>query len=594
MSDFKKQIQEDIEWYQQQYPYISNIHKPEWAFNFWILDKMFSVEESLIEDYIVDYNDKGIDCFVWHEDRHDLYLIQNKYFSEGTNLTVDYVFNDFLTRALGALEKGTYTKSEELQNIFTKYHEEEDFNIYFYLYVTNNSCKTDTLVGKLAAYNEKYAKERKEARLFSIDDIQEAYYNGPRVDKRLFKYKLSTINKGTMLNIDNTAYKMTLAADARYVLTPVSVVYRMMKEAKKEDYSLFSDNIREYLGNNGPVNKKISDTLKDPAERRNFFFYNNGVTMIVDRIGSVTTEADKSSFLIYNPQVVNGCQTVNTIHNVLNLFPDSKIEQDFADTYVMIKILQIPTNEEEKKELYKNIVKYNNSQNGINEKSFTASSDIFVRLQSEFEGKGFLVNIKQSDKHSFSEKYKKATALKEQSSYFLERFDMQLSKTSDFMIDLEKLLQVFLSFSSKATDAIQNKSKLLKVDSPQHTAIISFLKNAGVTNNDKLNLLLLYLKADLEKKNSLDKKTPNPFYLISWFAQYECNNDPSKISVRLETQKAINDIVKKYGMMFKRYYRIWTEKNPGKDYNTMIKTPIDIDIQEDCYQTVSDFWESVQ
>ena len=589
MADFKKQILEDIEDYQRLYLYVANIDKPEWAFNFWILDKMFSIEESVIEDYIVDYNDKGIDCFVWHEDQHDLYLIQNKFYEEGTNLTVDYVFNDFLTRALGALEKGTYTRSEELQKIFTKYHGEEDFNLHFHLYVTNNTCKTQKLIDKLADYNEKQSENRIDARLFSLDDIQEAYNKGPIKEIKSFKYKLSTINKGTMLNIDNEAYKMTLAADARYVLTPVSVVYRMLQEAKKCDYSLFSDNIREYLGNNGPVNKKISDTLKDPVDRNNFFFYNNGVTMIVEKLGSDTSEKDKRVFFVYNPQIVNGCQTVNTIYEVLNLFPDNKLEQDFANTYVMIKILQIPTNDEAKKELYRNIVTYNNSQNAINEKTFAASTDLFMRLQSELEGKGFLVNIKQSDKNTFTLKYKKPTALKELSSTFLERFGLELTKTSEFMIDLEKLLQVFLSFSSKATDAIQNKSKLLKADSVQHRTIIDFLKNPEVTNNDKLNLLLLYVRADNEKKKSIDKKSPNPFYLISWFAQYDCDFNPGKISEKLFSAQAINDIIKKYTMMFKQYYRKWSEKNPGKDYNTMIKAPIDLDLQKDSYDTVSDF-----
>lgn len=80
MTDFKKQIHEDIVEYQQRFQHVPNIHKDEWAFNFWILDKLFSIEEDVIEDCIIDYNDKGIDCFVWHEDRHDLYLIQNKYY----------------------------------------------------------------------------------------------------------------------------------------------------------------------------------------------------------------------------------------------------------------------------------------------------------------------------------------------------------------------------------------------------------------------------------------------------------------------------------------------------------------------------------
>ena len=255
----------------------------------------------------------------------------------------------------------------------------------------------------------------------------------------------------------------------------------------------------------------------------------------------------------------------------------------------MIKILQIPTNDDAKKELYKNIVTYNNSQNSINEKTFAASTDLFKRLQSEFEGKGFLVNIKQSDKHTFAQKYKKPTSLAESSSSFLERYALSLTKTSDYMIDLEKLLQVFLSFCSKATDAIQNKSKLLKADSLQHQMILEFLKNAEVTNNDKLNLLLLYLRAENEKKKSKDNKSPNPFYLVHWFAQYECGADPSNISEKLSSYSAVNNIIKKYSMMFKQYYRKWSEKNPGKDYNTMIKAPIDIDIQKDCYNTVSDF-----
>ena len=66
MTDFKKQIQEDIAEYQSKHLFIQNIQKDEWAFNFWVLDKLFSVEEDLIEDCIIDYNDKGVDCFVWH------------------------------------------------------------------------------------------------------------------------------------------------------------------------------------------------------------------------------------------------------------------------------------------------------------------------------------------------------------------------------------------------------------------------------------------------------------------------------------------------------------------------------------------------
>ena len=150
--DFRKQIAEDIKEYQNNYPNISNIGKDEWAFNFWILDKLFSEDDNVIEDKIIDYNDKGIDCYVWHEELKDLYLIQNKYYDDNSSIDTNYVFNDFLTRSIGSLEKETYNRSKELQKIYSKYKNDEDFTVFFHLYVTNNNkdSKLDEKVKKFA------------------------------------------------------------------------------------------------------------------------------------------------------------------------------------------------------------------------------------------------------------------------------------------------------------------------------------------------------------------------------------------------------------------------------------------------------------
>ena len=55
-----------------------------------------------------------------------------------SNVSVDYVFNDFLTRSIGALEKGTYSHSPELQKIYNKYHSDDDFQLFFHLFITNS------------------------------------------------------------------------------------------------------------------------------------------------------------------------------------------------------------------------------------------------------------------------------------------------------------------------------------------------------------------------------------------------------------------------------------------------------------------------
>lgn len=580
MADFKKQILEDIEDYQNRLFAVEHIDKVPWAFNFWILDKLFSIDEELIEEQIVDYNDKGIDCFVWHEDQHDLYLIQNKFYDEGNNISVDYFFNDFLTRAIGALEKNTYKRSPVLQEIYNKYHEEPDFDIHFLLFVTNNSSKNPELLKKIESYNSDNVLTRRQARLYSLDDIEELYYKGPKTEKKKFVFKMSTINNGTILKIDNASYGMHLAADGRFTLTPVTLIYRMLKDAKQKKYALFEENIREYLGSNGSVNKKIVDTLRNPLERNNFFFYNNGITIIVDSYSSVSTEGNRSVFTVTNPQIVNGCQTVNTIFETLDSLSEAKLDKEFEDTFVMVKILKIPLTDEGLKELYRNIVTYNNSQNAINERAFAAAATEFKRIQYEFENKGFLVAIKQSDKHQFGNKYPKATTLIVQSQVFVERFGLNLKKTKDFIIDLEKLLQVFLAFVSKPVDAIQNKSKLLRVDSTQNKAIIEFIRNPDLTAKDMIHLLLLYLRAESVKKNSADKKSPNPFYLINWFATFECKGDPSKISEILNSPEAVNRIIKKYTTIFQAYYKAYTGKYPDRDYNYMIKTQIDEELLE--------------
>jgi hypothetical protein len=587
MADFKKQIMEDIAEYQQRFPNIANIMKDEWAFNYWVLDNLFSEEEELIEGKIVDYDDKGIDCFVWHEDRLDLYLIQNKFYSEGTQITNDYVQNDFLTRALGALQKGTYKRSAELQGIYSKFSGEEDFCLHFHLYVTSNSSVSDKVYAGIAKFNQDNAAQGVDAKIFNLNDIQELYYKEPLTDTKSFKFDIKTINKGTELSINNDAYKMTLALDAKYLLTPVITIYKLYKEALKQKYPLFDENIREYLGSTVAVNKKIVATLRNPDERANFFFYNNGITMIVDDISAPAIKNNMRTYEVSNPQIVNGCQTVSTIYETLDSLPEDSLEKDFSNTFVMVKILKIPAQNPELKGLYRNIVTYNNSQNAITEKSFIAVQDVFRHLQHEFEKRGFLVCIKQSDENTFAKKYKTATHLLDNNSTLLSKFKITgKKKTKDFRIKLEKLLQVYTAFISLPQDAIQNKSRLLVDQSAQHKNVIDFIKSNDTTSNDLINLYLLYLRANQEKLASPENKIPNPFYLIYCFSRYECRGgDASQISAHLNSAEEIDTMIKRYIMILRLYYNKWKKKNDG-EYNDMIKSSVDTVLLDECKDEV--------
>lgn len=421
MDDFRTQINEDIKEYQLRYPNIANIEKDEWAFNYWILDKFFYEDEELIEDKIIDYNDMGVDAYELYEDTKEIYLIQNKYYGDSSNLTANYVKNDFLLRPITTLENGTYSKSSEVQNFFNKYKKHDDFTVYLQIYVTNNnrSIEAEEYVKRFNIEHPKYR-----ANIFYLNDIQEKYYNDTRQNKQNITVQIHSVNKGTILNINTDDYKLENVLDAKYVFTPVSSVFRLYRDSIERNYPIFDMNIREYLGNKG-VNKKIYETLLDDEDRKNFFYYNNGITMICDEMSSVETHSYGNNinavFNVKNPQIVNGCQTVNSIYEALKNVDPSELEQNYKDTFVMLKILQINRENEYEETLYKNIVTYNNSQNSIDEKTFVANNSIFNRLKNEFESKGFLLLIKQSDKNTYSNQYKNTTKLKEKNNTRLEK-----------------------------------------------------------------------------------------------------------------------------------------------------------------------------
>lgn len=589
MSDFKKQIEEDIREYQENYKYISNIQKDEWAFNYWVLDKLFYEDEELVEEKIVDYHDLGIDAYEIYEDTKDIFLIQNKYYGETTAITAEYVKNDFLLRAITALENGTYKKSDELQGAFSKYKDSVDFTVYLQLFVTNNihNREADEYVKKFNVSHPKYI-----AKIFYLDDIEERYYGETQQVKKNISVKVESVNKGTILNINTEGYKLENVIDARYVLTPVVSVYRLYRDSIEKGYPIFDKNIREYLGNKG-VNKSIYQTLLDEEDRKNFFYYNNGITVICDRMTKIVTQPSdynmNAAFTIDNPQIVNGCQTVNSIYEALkNIDPDN-LEKNFKDTFVMLKILEINREDSGDDKLYKDIVKYTNSQNSIDEKTFVANTDTFIRLQNEFEAKGFLLLIKQSDKNKFANKYKVATKLKELSAERISRFGLnEIKKASDTFIPLEKFLQVINAFVAGGYVAYVKKSSMLKFGSEQYQTAINFIKSGYVTNEVMLDLYMLYKRAEQTKKEKNDRRTPIPYYLIDGFAKYECDGrNPAKIVEQLQDKDKVNKVVNLYTAVSKAYAREYNKKF-NIDYNKMIKRNVEYDIFDSQRDTLID------
>lgn len=583
MSNFRKQIIEDIELIQENYGHLdSNLKKQEYAFNFWVLSNIFSMEEEIIREYITEYNDKSIDCYAHFEESKELFIIQNKFYNESTPLKRNDIA-DFLETPLAVLREGHY-KNKDLQNIFNDASKSTDYKIRLFFFVSNNK-QNETINLLFKDFNKKNHPNEAEiiADILYLGDIEDRYYGKQFKNNIDFDFILETRNKGTILRILPEDYNLPNMSKAYYITTPVNLIYKMYKSSLEKNYPLFEENIREYLGPKS-INAGIIKTLKSD-DRSNFFYYNNGITIICNEAQKVKRTGDNYSLNLVQPQVVNGCQTVNTIYEVLSSYNEEDIRNEFNDVYVMAKVL---VTDKKNSKFYKDVVKFTNTQNSIKEKDFAATSKMFLSIQDQFKKRGFLLIIKQSDKYTFKKDYKHSSEeldkMLSKAKNFIRDIDINIpfKKTNDIYIPLDRLLQVFLSVVKNGYYAYTKKSIILKPDTnskifEEYSSQID--KYLSIEN--MIRLFLIFKKAEFNRKKSEDKKTPIPYYLTGFMGHFidkekrkfeKLNSVLKKLfSSGNEYFQSVYNYFSKLTTLYKKNYK----KNHNIEYNAMIKKEID-------------------
>lgn len=584
MSDFIAQIKEDIQLIQKQYGYIDEkIQSDDYAFNYWILSRLFSLDEEIAASNVTDINDKGIDCFVHYEDTKELYLIQNKFY--GPDTVVDRTeMSDFLETPLAILSAGKYKRCEELQKIFDRVHSDSEYKIWLHVYVTNDLVNSD--VEELFT-NFNFASENVKAyvgvKFYKLADIKSIYYEDRFTNKTSFTATLLTRVKATSLDVRPEHYNLNWMIDLRFTMVNVVDLYTMYENAIKSNYELFEENVREYLGTKG-INNGIIRTLKSPGDRENFFYYNNGITLICEECETLRGSGNVQNqygFKLKNPQIVNGCQTINSIAEVLSHYNVSTVGTEFSKTFVLVKIYVFDEKtKREKVGLDKNIVKYTNSQNGISEKAFASKKNYFNNIQQEFKKRGILLLVKPSDKNKFSVEYRdpvKFADLKKRGRELLQLFDLDDTKLSNYMIPLEKLLKVLLAFDKSGYHAFDKGSSVLKPNSPVYKDFSMHIDEL-LTIDNMVRLYLLFSKAELDKANSREKRFPIAYYVLGFlgkkFRDLDFSQKNEKLKQLFANKDELHEIYDLYSKITATYTRGYLHEHK-EDYNKMIKQAID-------------------
>lgn len=367
-----KNIEKQIEYLQNEIEdkiksNMSSVEKGQ-EFLIWVLNTMFGKIDTEIDDdfdngdvIILDgKDDGGIDaCFI---ENNELYIIQTKYNSSHTLESTPYFIEQM--KKLFIQNEGVSARTNEIiQRVIDK----KILNVNLF-YVTNGIESLNSNVTDFDDCNFNINYQALGIKNI-VNFLDERYAPIPHQIKKDFKILVE---------------KYFVNRESNTIVAEVS-----LKEIAKlvwngKDY-LYHSNIRNHLGRN-KVNKSIESTLKKP---KNFWFYNNGITVVCDNFeyNNEHFKNGAAKVTINTPQIVNGCQTTKTIFNYM--YPKNKRRSDYdnQEGTILVKIIKDTNNKR------REITRYTNSQTAVSGKDFYALEEYQHKLKKRFSELGYNYEI---------------------------------------------------------------------------------------------------------------------------------------------------------------------------------------------------------
>lgn len=321
-----KKIKEEIgsSYYQQ------NFSNDGQRFVAWYLRNVFLRDMNEAKDDITDGpNDKQIDAIYIDNEKSVVNIIQGKFINN------DLIGAEPLREVLSSWAQiKDLIKLQEVANnkLKRKLSEvgralEDEYEIVFELITT--SSLTDNANQDLATFQQRLAE------FSDNDDFTSSIFLIDNEElKRRYEFTIEKDNPSLNHTLDLSDCKYLNAEIAN---TKVIIASIPLKEAIQlpgiKDGTLFQKNVRQSLGLSNSVNKGIKNTIYSD-KNRDFFFFHNGITAICNKL-----VLENGSLKLYGLQVVNGCQSLNTILSC------SEKVKTLNDSYILFRFYEIPQRE---------------------------------------------------------------------------------------------------------------------------------------------------------------------------------------------------------------------------------------------------------
>jgi AIPR protein len=170
--------------------------------------------------------------------------------------------------------------------------------------------------------------------------------------------------------------------DFRRVLVGKVAITEIAGLFNRHNDLLLERNIRRYLGlHANRVNSAIHATLADTEKSANFYFFNNGITMICRKFRHNALQGENYQLRVEGIQIINGGQTCKTIQQTLN---DSVL--DFSGVYVLLRLYELADDDQN---FVRDITYATNSQNPVDLRDLHSNDGIQKQLEIGIKDLGY-------------------------------------------------------------------------------------------------------------------------------------------------------------------------------------------------------------
>lgn len=331
-------------------------------------------DEGEVESCIVDGSGDGGADFLYRTDDGQVLIIQAKYRGKDSSESAESVGRicDVLERLRLATEGKQKSIHRDLLDLAGQIDWEEDtFRVYFITTGKSGDAVKDRVnQGLVHIASLPDLGDRSELRYLDYSllnqEMREAISSADFSDRPVVIPMIPDAKGTPWCHFESDSRELYIGEVSGAILAQTLQTHKA---------SLFTMNIRDYVGDS-KTNKQIIETaLSDPS---NFEYFNNGVTAVA---GSITPNIEAKTLTCERMSIINGAQTVRSLLAAVRRPGDEKYKP-VSSVRVLLRLLSFGYPKEVP--FVNEVTKYNNTQNAVKIADFRSNDTVQKDLAHRF------------------------------------------------------------------------------------------------------------------------------------------------------------------------------------------------------------------